>query len=327
MQSLELSSKFDPFILNKATNPQLVQLRHQLDDIFEARLDPNRLYCGGFKPISAHKAHILTHPSLPGWIIKAPRNDQYHCREDQHIYRVRKMERVRQVIEAYNMTEVVAPKKFLYEFKGKWFVIAEKMDLNPEIKIDNVWWERQFPKHKLKPLTPKQAKEMAIICYETGLSDMGAHNLGYLKTGQVCPFDSEPLTRGIKKKWKRLPIPGIGIAVNFFLAKANADRLLKICHDPQARKEVEKVQKIMLLKHVAKLTCLAALPIIFAVGALTLPYAVLANSIFAIAVKAAFAASGINALSNLTLLGLSIFGEEYIGSFEYEGDLLDKYGR
>jgi hypothetical protein len=156
---------------------------------------------------------------------------------------------------------------------------------------------------------------------------MGAHNLGYLKTGQVCPFDSEPLTRGIKKKWKRLPIPGIGIAVNFFLAKANADRLLKICHDPQARKEVEKVQKIMLLKHVAKLTCLAALPIIFAVGALTLPYAVLANSIFAIAVKAAFAASGINALSNLTLLGLSIFGEEYIGSFEYEGDLLDKYGR
>ena len=151
---------------------------------------------------------------------------------------------------------------------------------------------------------------------------MGAHNLGYLKNGKVCPFDSEPLTRGIKKKWKRLPIPGIGIAVNFFLAKANADRLLKICHDPKAREEVEKVQKIMLLKHVAKLTGLAALPVIFAVGALCLPYAVLANSVFAFAVKAAFAVSGINALFKSHFATILNFRRTVYGSFRIRRRLI-----
>ena len=135
MQSLELKPKFDPYILNKATDPQLKQLRHQLDDIFDAHLDPDHLSRGGFKPISTYKTHILTHPKLPGWIIKAPRSDQYNCREDQHIYRVRKMDRIHRVIEAYNMTEVEAPNKFLYEFKGKSYVIAEKMDLSQDLKL------------------------------------------------------------------------------------------------------------------------------------------------------------------------------------------------
>lgn len=323
MQPVLLDSRFDPYILNKASDPNLKELCSKLDNIFQAQADPENLK--GFKPISSFKQHILTHDRLPGWIVKRQRTDQYSAGEEQNIYRVLIMGGIRKVIEEHQFSSVVVPQKYLYEFKGKWFVIAEKMNLVSHLKIDSVPWESEVPQDCLRDLSPQQAKELAVICYEGELPDVGAHNLMYVQTGEVCPFDSEPLTFSVQKKWSRFPIPGIERAVKFFLANGNVDRLSKICKVQKARQEVEKVRKRTLVKHIAKFTAQAALPLIAAAG---LCYAAMTNptgTLVKFATGSAFVLTAINGVTSLGLLGLSIFGEKITGSFEYEGDLMDKY--
>jgi hypothetical protein len=317
MQSIVLNPKFDPYILNRATESQLIALRKRLDEIFSRCVTSEQLEKGGFKPVSLEKKHILTHHRLPGWLIKAERKDYYHCCADQHLYRVRKTTRIQKVIDKYHLTTVVVPKKYLYEYKGQWFVIAQAMDLEPKIKIDSVPWEKEVPNEQLRDLTPQQARELAILCYEAGLPDMGAHNLAFLRTGEICTFDTEPLTRGLKKELKEQLSPEYKIMIDYALAKANADRLYRICHDPEAQVAVRQVQKEMGLKHVAKLTHQTTLPLL-STNHPSPPTR---------GVGKALIQSSLNVMINAKLLMLSLFIEQLIGSVAYEGDLIEAYRR
>ena len=236
-----LDTRFKPHILNTATDKCLLELRHRLDEIFGEQKDLTSLT--GFTLLSRVKPHILKHRQLPGWIIKRQRTDQYAAGEEQNLCRVLTNAKIQKVLAEHQFTTVVTPKKYLYEYQGQWFVIAQEMDLLHDIKINSVPWERKVPDHLIRDLTPQQAGELAVLCYEAGLPDVGAHNLSYLQTGEVCTFDTEPVTLPVQKKWSQLPIPGIERAVEFFFAHANAQRLHDMCRNHEARLAVKKVQE------------------------------------------------------------------------------------
>lgn len=269
--AVQLKHKFDPYILNKAKEPEQQKLCLQLDAIFAA---PNNSH--EFKPVGG-KAHVLKHQALPGWIIKKTRCDGLNFIADQNIYRVRKALRIQQVIEKHHFTETVGTKEFIYEHNGEWLVISEELPLAANVVVkqeDDILARLYRNKNEIvRPLTPQQAKEHAVICFEANLGDIHVGNLMYTVDGKVALVDPEPVDRAAKKVWWRRILylfPRIKASEQFILNNTSAAHLAACCTDPKAAEEVEKVRCRKLLKEVAKCVIYAVLPVIASLGLLAL---------------------------------------------------------
>jgi hypothetical protein len=312
MQPIQLKSKFDPYILNKATDPEKVELHHQLQKIFSSHrpgFDPLSAY-QGFLPLGG-KNHVVKHPNLPGWVIKGQRNDQFNFIPDQHIYRVRKATRIQQVIDKHGFTQVVVPKKFLYQHEGSWFVIAQELDLDPNASITKNF--SIFDKKIVKPLTPEQAKEISTICFEGRLNDLGSHNLFYTRDGKIAIVDTEPVNRKTKKNlgFFRL-IPSFLLTIRFTAANVESERVRRLCED-KAKRAIDTVCRSMYIKHLAKLVAKIVLPLIIA-GAACYQARAMANSPLRVVSSIGLIVSTIHAVVGVIMMIASIISYHFYHS-------------
>lgn len=303
MSPIHLPPKFDSYIINNMDN----DLRKQLDQIFH-KIPASSLdflsQDNGFQSMG-YKDHVVTHPSLADWVIKGPRHDHViSTLPDTHIYRVRKATRIQKVIEKYGFSEVVVPKKFLYEYQGQWFVIAEKLDIDSKATLDNtsLWL---YPDHTLKSLTSKQAEEIAYLCFEGKLEDVTKANINFTKDGKIAILDTEPISRAIKKAgriWLQF-IPNLKSTFLFLMSLTNSERLFLMCSS-EAGEKVRHVQSKMFWEHLGKIILKTALPLIFSIGAFTLASA---NPLLVGIVGVAVAVTGINAVLSVGLIALTTF--------------------
>lgn len=228
--------------------------------------------------------------------------------------------RVQKVIEKHHFTEIIVPQKFFYKHKGEWLVIAQELTLDENSVVKKAAWSPFSHKPKtVKPLTPKQAYETAVICFEANTSDIQIVNLNYTQAGKVAILDTEPMDRESKKgKWARrfFILPGIKSTLKFIQNDTNAVRLAHCCTDPKAAHEVEKVRRVQLLKEVAKKVTEAALPILaswglFLLGTTTLNPLLTSFAVAGIVVSAANALlQGINIIA---IVGFRIFSHTNLG--------------
>jgi hypothetical protein len=310
MQLMSLPAKFNDQVINGSQEPELKRLDQALANLFSQALQPTDLLSEekGFIILDG-KPHVVTHPLLPGWIIKGKRADRASA-EDQHIYRLRRAKRLQAVIDKRGFTEFVVPRKFLYQTHGQWFVLAEKLELQSD---------QLEPKAKLfastKPLllTEKQAREAATLIFEGKLED--PHNLKLTKQGKIALFDTEPIgrlqTKIIKQtmigKW--LPIIK---CLNFRKGIINSYRLN--CEDIAARNEIKKIQTRFLILESARLVARFAIPL-FLTGSLIVARTIASQSAFQTAIKVAGISltllSGLNAIAHLGLMTSMLFTYVY----------------
>lgn len=267
MQPLTLSSKFDSQILNKATEPEKRELKRKLDGIFSKTQGYILGVWNGFSSLTPTRTYIVEHPELPGWVIKGPR---FHgeVTPDTHIYRVRKALRIDNIIKKYGFTEVVVPEKYLYQYKNEWVVVARKLNLDPKAKITAVKCNPVYDTYK--PLNPKAAKELAIICFEGRFDDLKEDNLLYTIDGKIALVDTEPFNRYFRKNiswWDKI-WPSTKFIQDFTNGMLNTERLYKLCDSSEARMEVRRVQEEMLSKNVAQLVAYTGIPVLLSLGTL-----------------------------------------------------------
>jgi hypothetical protein len=330
MQINKLSPQFQPYIINNQVHGERGELCTKLDEVFRAT---NELSMeNGFQSVG-DKAHVVTHPNLKGWIIKGERNDQYasFILPGDHIYRLDKALKIQEVIQKKGFTELVLPKKYLYQAGDKWFVIAEKLDLDTtvtsnrqHIDISRYFLESDPNRPQrvtFKPLSVKQAHELATICF-AGLEDVTAANINFDKKGRVAIVDTEPLSLKILKKFDEITKYklrfGLRETIKFTSCMANAERLFLLCSSEggaKAREEVRKVQSSFFWKHTAKILSMAALPLIAALGILYKGIKSSATIRFSSYLLVGIA--GLNALSGLYNFHLTISNYLYVRSYEF----------
>lgn len=192
----QLPAKFDQYMLNgNDQNSQKRALRDSLDKIFLGLPVESPLRDTSFTKLSdssGTKHHVVTHPALDGWIIKAARMDRHAPRmaHDTHIYRVRKATKLENLFQSDPSLNSRVPKKYLYKLpNGTWIVVVEKLNLQP------------FDKENVRP---HHAKALALALAKTGLADVYSHNVAYDEKGSLVFFDTEPRTRDQKKMQNKL---------------------------------------------------------------------------------------------------------------------------
>lgn len=317
MQPDPLPSSYQPYILNDKISGEMGKLRKRLDAIFKAS---NALSTeNGFVPFGG-KEHIVTHPELPGWIIKGGKND-HHSLPDNHICRADITFKIKEVIRRKGFKELVLPKKYLYKAGDKWYVIAEKLEFDPSVTSDRDDVSMQEPK-VYKPLTKNQAKELATLCFEGRLEDVSVHNINFLKNGQIAIVDTEPLSRKIIKTLESVSFsqlrPSLRSTFRLISSLSNSEILYLLCED-NARKEVRKVQRLYFWKHLAKLLLILFVPLLAALGFFmetveaSAPFRYLSDILLGVAV--------VNVCSVLYNGYLSVREYRYIGSAQNHADL------
>lgn len=151
------------------------------------------------------KSHVVTHPEIPRWVFKYKRSDEVSA-PDQHIYRVRKADKIRKM----KLEGVMVPVKFLYKLpNGEFIVLAEKVEIVDkwqEVKIDMGNGKFMDWGKERKKLTPKQAKQIVHIIFRANATDLTPANIEFNSKGQIVLPDLEPALRNCRKKiWRWLP--------------------------------------------------------------------------------------------------------------------------
>lgn len=254
MQPVRLPAKFNLSLVDG-------ELKDQLDAIFRDHQSFSEM---GFRAVVPGKEYVVSHPNLPHWIVKGIRTDDQgpNMTVDTHIYRVRRALRIAKIIEKCAFTKVVVPHKYLYQNQGQWYVIAEKLPLDPILSLSIE------EKKNRKYLSVEQTKELAVICFEAGLLDVDGNNLRILADGRIAIIDTEPIDRK-KRKATRLFyqfVPGSKSFFNLLVAAQNTERLayLSISQD----KEIIPIQARYLWRFQARCIAQIALSTILSVGLL-----------------------------------------------------------
>lgn len=147
-----LPPKFNQHSLNEnpALNPDLAKRL----DLITPDLPPNTpssplwSYAfgrptGRFVKIAADKDHVLTHPYLPGWVLKRDRQDVVDIEaarkyaRDSNLYRIRKAAKANRILKENKEDHLIrVPKKYVYVTKlGEPIVVAEKIELAKETQL------------------------------------------------------------------------------------------------------------------------------------------------------------------------------------------------
>lgn len=280
MHPIVLKTKFDPYILReKESNPEKKHLFGMLSSFFKNLPESTEIFSTqlGFKPKEG-KTHIVSHPNLRKLILKGPRRDE-HAEDaaiDQHIYRVRKASKIKQIIKKRGFTEYVVPEKFLFEHRGEWIVVAKKLKLDRNAIIDNKKPNKitldESERLHFRQITPKQAEEGAYIAYEAELIDIGRHNLFFDKLGKIALIDTEPTSRGRKKKKQALrwlPIlPDEKATISLKRGNFASSCLKYLCGTEEAKRAIERVQIKKVFLHSAFLILEMVIPLFAALGIL-----------------------------------------------------------
>lgn len=203
------------------------------------------------------------------WIFKLPRNDGLFTTPDTHIYRIRKAEKILACLKKHHLSDLFrVPKKFLYQDGTTFYVVCEKLDLSNEVakpksaEIEKALIDaaetlggqgsalRNQQPHRA--LTPDQARGLAELSF-IGYTDLNYNNLFYTKKGEVAILDTEPVKRALKKKAAIfLKILGTKDAALVEQSLAGTAKLKLYCSDPEAVKQVEKVERKHVLWGMAK---------------------------------------------------------------------------
>lgn len=294
MQIQQLPTKFEPYIINNSKDPQLQMLDQKLNSIFE-EAEKSKLLEGdgngilsreGFQKLE-NKAHIVTHPNLPNYIIKGGgRTDLINCcAADQHIYRVRTATRIQKIIDKNKYTDIIVPKKYLHQYKNKWFVIAEKLDIDHSICLDTIFTRRRdvdncwkaemngqpIPQKRFQKLSQEQARKLVHLIYDGHLLDPKAENFLFTKDGKIALIDTEPLMRNERKKIKGFWwLPGsktiLKQQLRYISAACSSEVLRKDCADNDSIAMMQSIDNSMRWRNRVKIICQTALPILSAIG-------------------------------------------------------------
>lgn len=280
VEALILPPKFDPFIINNfrgASHP-LSSLCDALDNIFK---NNNEINQPDFQKVNRASYQVVTHPSLPGYIIKGDRYS-YRCEvPTTHIYRLRKALRLQKIIEKYHFeSEIKIPTKYLYRAGNKWYVVVEKLDVNENVNISREC--ASFSRQKYRPLTDKQVQALACLCFEGKMNDLGEHNVLILNDGKLAIIDTEPLDRHKIKNLKSFYIPGYTNSrialIGFERVLVETNGLFRLCNYSQ-KINLVKMQKSYALKHIAKLVCKTVLPLVVGLGALLVKISIASSAL------------------------------------------------
>ena len=195
-----LPSKFQPFLLS---NEQNKDIKEEIDDIFKTRLK------------SLERDYIF---DVGKWVLKRECSNPTLTR-DTHLYRIRKAEKIRRFIQKNHLeNHIEVPKKYLYWNKNesRFYVVAEKMPLSKEvakpasIEIENCLKGdktsrgqqkaliENAPRRSLTSIQAKSLAELSIL----GYTDLTYNNLYFIQGGKIAIIDTEPVTRGLKKRMK-----------------------------------------------------------------------------------------------------------------------------
>lgn len=181
--------------------------------------------------------------------------------------------------------------------------MGENIKLNSKTKVKPSFQAfLDTPDVTYKNLNSKQGFEIAVLCFEGRLVDVGVHNLDFTQDGKIAIVDTEPATRHLIKGLKKSClgyVPNSVSTIKFLIAMKNSERAYLLCDNGEGLR-IRQVQKKMFRKHMNKLLAHMVLPIIFSVGALV-GSIFLANPIFIGLAGVAVLISSINAIANLVL--------------------------
>lgn len=269
----QLPSKFLPFVLKKDE-----PLTQSLDQIFSQAISDNNplSQAKGFKPITSMKDYVVTHDALPGYVIKGTRTDRFALifGSEMNIYRLARAEKIRKVIEKNHFTEIVVPKKRLYQYQGQWFVIAEKLELDQAtspVQTPGRSGPMGWIQPEEKELTVEQARELAVICFDGRLADVNPNNLNYTTGGKVALVDTEPTDRPQMTRLKKhfrffVKIPLFLKGLKFGCGLQQSQLLYNMISSQKARSSIKSVQNKNFWSRIIKITAYIALPLIASIG-------------------------------------------------------------
>jgi hypothetical protein len=220
------------------------------------------------------------------WFVKGERRSnggaQILTTPDTHLYRVRKSIKVQNYIKKNHLEGSLAvPEKYLYwdSKLGKFFTVARSMDLSNEVAElfdSNQHFDSSaggqvkalMMKSPTRAITPIQAKALAELSFK-GLTDYSYNNLFFTKAGQVAILDTEPVKRAATKFSYNISNHWFKGSMNYLFgnystwkltnAIAGTAKLKFVCPNPEALKEVERVEKKHVLWHISKLITKIAL--------------------------------------------------------------------
>lgn len=158
--------------------------------------------------------------------------------------------KIQGIIDKYKMNDIVVPKKYLYYNNGQWHVIAKK------ITLDSLDPERP------KELSPKQANELAIICFEGRLVDISRSNINFTPDGKLALVDTEPTTRAFYKAMSPLVSFFLKNFCRFVDCDYEASKILMLCQNDDATQEAQTVRRRMLFKKILLVGLQALTPIL-----------------------------------------------------------------
>ncbi len=145
------------------------------------------------KRFESHHA-ILTHPKLPGWIIKGQHKFSFQRENFDHLLRVVMAKKMREVIQLHNLSIDIPEKRFVPAFffpphaqrAEKYYVLAKAFDCMNSKETAEFF-------HKLHPQKIRKiARDLAIFIAKTGYQDIHAGNIKIRRDGMVVILDTEP---------------------------------------------------------------------------------------------------------------------------------------
>lgn len=238
------------------------------------------------------KDYVKEYAELPGWIVKEARTGLLGANlyPDTHVYRVRKAEKIQRLIDKFQLgDDVVVPKKYLYFSNGKWYVIAQKLDLSPKTpSLYRPYWEkmgdaeqasavaqgfgeqlgnriiegRKISSPHCQAISAAQARAAAILAFDALQTDLTSLNMFFSADGKLAILDTEPVKRYFCKLSKSSIFTRLFTDQYIFRATqamlGTAKFKLQLSK-PDARKAVEKVENyylaISLIRAAGVITC------------------------------------------------------------------------
>jgi hypothetical protein len=251
-----LPQKFYPYLLGHESCP--ATFKHEIEKVFK-------------RPLKNLKGNYIF--DAGNWIIKKGRTDGLETTPDTHLYRIRKAVKIQKYIQSKGLEQhIMVPKKFLYwhEKESQFYVICEKVALSTEVPMPTSDYEKAIGSSMYlaggqvaalaagsprRALTPIQAKAMAELSF-LGYTDLTYNNQYFTLDGRVAIIDTEPHKRGLKKQFASSKIIFFLGDKSALLAQQSIAGIAKLklyCSNPNALREVEKVEKKHVLWSIAKL--------------------------------------------------------------------------
>lgn len=160
---ISLPPKFYPYLLNHKSDEASKKLCNDLNDFFlkKSYIEP------------------ICH-SFPGWVIKRKTEGKT---ADQHLYRVRKAEKIQACIKANHLTCFTVPEKHLFRYEDQFYVLSEFMKGEPAFISD---------------FSEKEILELTEISLSTYFLDF-THNFIRLPSRKIAIIDTESRLRSLYK--------------------------------------------------------------------------------------------------------------------------------